>query len=173
MINIKKTAIFTGLCFLALAAHVARADTAEVPVDNHPMGYYTEVQTVENPMNAPLDSQGKLAPINEDGQTVKEENPGDTETPKLSSRIRRAVADDAETAQASLRNAPSDLVSNDTSLPRKDAVDIASYQDWMVQSDFNQLKAQGVKTVIVKLTESTTYINPAAKAQIQMAKKRD
>ncbi|MEG2563505.1 MAG: GH25 family lysozyme, partial [Lactococcus sp.] len=170
MINLRKAAVFTGLCFIALAAHAAQADTAEVPVDNHPMGYYAEVQTEENPMTAPIDAQGNLAPIDEEGQTVKEDIQENTETPKVSSRVRRAIADDAETAQASLRNAPSDLVSNDTSLPRKDAVDIASWQDWMTQSDFNQLKAQGVKTVIVKLTESTTYINPAAKAQIQMAK---
>ena len=170
MFTLKKAAIFTGLCFITLAAHATYADTAEVPVNNHPMGYYAEVQTNENPMSVPVDAQGKLAPIDEDGQTVKEEIQGDTETPKVSSRVRRAIADDVETAQASLRNAPSDLVSNDTSLPRKDAVDIASWQEWMTQSDFNQLKAQGVKTVIVKLTESTTYINPAAKAQIQMAK---
>ncbi|BDM75176.1 GH25 family lysozyme [Lactococcus garvieae] len=170
MINLRKAAVFTGLCFIALAAHAAQADTAEVPVDNHPMGYYAEVQTEENPMTAPIDAQGNLAPIDEEGQTVKEDIQKNTETPKVSSRVRRAIADDAETAQASLRNAPSDLVSNDTSLPRKDAVDIASWQDWMTQSDFNQLKAQGVKAVIVKLTESTTYINPAAKAQIQMAK---
>lgn len=45
MINLRKAAVFTGLCFIALAAHAAQADTAEVPVDNHPMGYYAEVQT--------------------------------------------------------------------------------------------------------------------------------
>ncbi len=170
MINIKKTAIFTGLCFLALAAHATSADTAEVPVDNHPMGYYAEVQTDENPMAAPVDAQGNLAPIDEDGKAVTEE---ESSTPQVSSRARRSVADvnEAEASTPSLRNAPSDLVSNDTSLPRKDAVDIASWQDWMTQSDFNQLKAQGVKTVIIKLTESTTYINPFAKTHIQMAKK--
>ena len=170
MFTLKKATIFTGLCFITLAAHTAQADTAEVPVDNHPMGYYAEVQTEENPMTAPIDAQGNLAPVDEEGQTVKDEIPEEPETPKVSSRMRRSIADEEETAQASLRNAPSDLVSNDTSLPRKDAVDIASWQDWMTQSDFNQLKAQGVKTVIVKLTESTTYVNPAAKAQIQMAK---
>ena len=34
---------------------------AEVPVNNHPMGYYAEVQTNENPMSVPVDAQGKLA----------------------------------------------------------------------------------------------------------------
>ncbi|MDR2833830.1 MAG: family 25 glycosyl hydrolase, partial [Streptococcaceae bacterium] len=55
-------------------------------------------------------------------------------------------------------------------LPRKDVVDIASYQSWMTQNDFNQLKAQGVKTVVVKLTEATSYFNPYAQNQINMVK---
>ncbi|MCL2681557.1 MAG: N-acetylmuramoyl-L-alanine amidase, partial [Streptococcaceae bacterium] len=67
-------------------------------------------------------------------------------------------------------NAPSDLTSNDGTLPRKDAVDIASYQSWMKQADFNQLKVQGIKTIVIKLTEGTTYTNPYAKSQISMAK---
>lgn len=36
-----------------------------------------------------------------------------------------------------------------------DAVDVASHQSWMTQADFNALKAQGVKTIVVKLTEGT------------------
>lgn len=67
-------------------------------------------------------------------------------------------------------SAPSTLFSNDTSLPRKDAVDVSSYQSWMVQADFNALKSEGVRTIIVKLTEGTTYLNPYAKNQILMAK---
>ncbi|MEY8458768.1 GH25 family lysozyme [Lactococcus ileimucosae] len=169
MINIKKAAVLTGICFSILAAHSVKAEIAEVPVDNHPMGYYAEVQTAENPMAAPLDAQGNLAAVDEDGQTVKEELSEETDIPKNASRFRRSVARESE--QTNLRNAPSDLVSNDASLPRKDAVDIASWQSWMTQSDFNQLKAQGVKTVIVKLTESTNYVNPYAKSHIQMAQR--
>lgn len=96
--------------------------------DNHPMGYYTDFQTNENPMATP-------------------------------------------TEQKTRANAPDNLSSSDKSLPRKDAIDIASYQSWMTQSDFNQLKAQGVKTVIVKLTEGTYYKNPYAGSHIQMARK--
>lgn len=66
---------------------------------------------------------------------------------------------------------PYDLSSSDTSLPRKDFIDIASYQNWMTQADFNQLKKLGVKGVCVKLTEATSYRNPYAKTQIAMAKK--
>lgn len=77
--------------------------------------------------------------------------------------------DTSSTKQRSIL-VPSDLFSNDSSLPRKDVVDVSSYQSWMVQADFNALKSEGVKTIIVKLTEGTTYLNPYAKNQILMAK---
>ncbi|MCL2112324.1 MAG: S-layer homology domain-containing protein [Streptococcaceae bacterium] len=67
-------------------------------------------------------------------------------------------------------SAPSDLTSTDSTLPRKDAVDISSYQSWMTQADFNQMKSQGVKTIVIKLTEGTYYKNPYAASQIKMAK---
>ena len=65
--------------------------------------------------------------------------------------------------------APSNLSSTDSTLPRQDVVDIASYQYWMNQADFNALKAAGVKTIAVKLTEAESYTNPYAKNQIAMA----
>jgi len=65
---------------------------------------------------------------------------------------------------------PPNLSSTDPSIPRKDAVDVASYQSWMTQANFNQLKSEGVKTVVIKLTESTSYTNPYASSHIQMAK---
>jgi dextransucrase len=43
----------------------------------------------------------------------------------------------------------------DTTRPRVDVVDVASYQSAMTQSDYNKLKAAGVKTVIIKTTEGT------------------
>ena len=58
----------------------------------------------------------------------------------------------------------------DTSVPDVDAVDVASYQRWMTQTEYNQLKAKGVKTVIVKLTQGTGYLNPYAATQIKYAK---
>ena len=39
----------------------------------------------------------------------------------------------------------------------------------MTQSDYNTLKSLGVKTVIVKATEGTTYTNPAAVSEAKMA----
>ena len=58
----------------------------------------------------------------------------------------------------------------DAGRPRIDMIDIASYQSGLTQANFDKMKALGVKTVVVKLTESTTYTNPAARAQINMAR---
>ena len=57
----------------------------------------------------------------------------------------------------------------DTTRPRVDVVDVASYQSAMTQSDYNKSKAAGVKTVIIKTTEGTGYTNPVALAQAKMA----
>lgn len=50
------------------------------------------------------------------------------------------------------------------------AIDVASYQSWMGQSDYNALKAAGIRTIVVKLTEGINYTNPYAASQIAMAK---
>ncbi|WP_434716852.1 GW dipeptide domain-containing protein [Lacticaseibacillus paracasei] len=58
----------------------------------------------------------------------------------------------------------------DQSVPRTDVVDVASYQDWMTQADFNALHAFGVKGAVVKATQGTSYRNPAAVNEIQFAR---
>lgn len=57
----------------------------------------------------------------------------------------------------------------DTTRPRFDMVDLASYQSWLTQANFNELQQNGVRAAIVKITESTNYKNPAARQQIQRA----
>lgn len=84
------------------------------------------------------------------------------------SSIRLETTTTATTAAAILPN-PINLTSTDSTLPRKDTVDIAIYQNWMTQADFNQLKKDGVKTIVIKLTEGQNYTNPYAKSQLQMA----
>ncbi|WP_203623407.1 GW dipeptide domain-containing protein [Lacticaseibacillus sp. 866-1] len=54
--------------------------------------------------------------------------------------------------------------------PRTDTVDVASYQSWMTQANYNSLKKAGVKTIIVKLTEGSTYKSDAAATQIEYAR---
>ncbi|WP_179395680.1 GH25 family lysozyme [Lacticaseibacillus absianus] len=87
-----------------------------------------------------------------------------------------AAADQAATgrAQEIIQVAASSWVDTikigDPARPRVDVVDVASYQDWMTQKDFNELYASGVRAAVVKTTQKTNYTNPAAKQQIQYAK---
>ena len=50
-----------------------------------------------------------------------------------------------------------------------DAIDVASYQCGLTLNDYEQLKARGIKTVIVKVSQGTGYLNPAASNQIRNA----
>ena len=50
-----------------------------------------------------------------------------------------------------------------------DAIDVASYQSGLSLNDYKQLKAKGIKTVIVKVSQGTGYLNPAASNQIRNA----
>lgn len=62
-------------------------------------------------------------------------------------------------------------VSDPTLLPRMDFIDISSWNGELSVESFEMMKSQGVKGVVVKLTEYTTYKNPFAKIQIENAKK--
>jgi GH25 family lysozyme M1 (1,4-beta-N-acetylmuramidase) len=55
--------------------------------------------------------------------------------------------------------------------PRTDMVDVSSNNGYVSVSDYQQMRAQGVKSVVVKATEGTTYKNPYAKEQAQNADK--
>ena len=58
----------------------------------------------------------------------------------------------------------------DAKYTKADAVDIASYQYQMTLADFQKLKAAGIKTAIVKISEGTYYVNPYARNQISLAR---
>ncbi|MFR0595296.1 GH25 family lysozyme [Limosilactobacillus mucosae] len=51
-----------------------------------------------------------------------------------------------------------------------DAIDVSSYQGAMSVGTYSWLKSLGVKYVIVKLTQGTTYTNPYAQTQINNAR---
>lgn len=142
--KLKKSHIISLILFsgLLLVEPVLAEDN--VTSDNHPMGYFIKQEQ-------------------EQSQQASDEtsNPTTDETPNIRAR---------SFAAAPSASAPSNLSSTDNSLPRQDAVDISDYQNWMVQSDFNALKSEGVKTAIIKLTEGTSYLNPSAAKQILMAK---
>jgi len=139
--KLKKTHIISLILFsgLLFTKPVLAEDT--ISSDNTPMGHYIEqIQTQET---------------SKDSSSVTSST-----TPNIRAR---------SFAAAPTANVPSDLKSDDNTLPRKDAVDIASYQSWMTQADFNSLKTSGVKSIVVKLTEGTNYTNPYAANQIKMA----
>ncbi|MBD5854201.1 GH25 family lysozyme [Lactococcus lactis] len=130
-----------------------------VSQDDHPMGYYIkqEQEALLAQKNLPA-PQTQVAPATpEDDETENTVTPTQT-LPSSAIHVRM------------LSTAAPMLNSNTSSLPRRDAVDIASYQNWMNQADFYALKSAGVKTVVVKLTEGENYTNPYAKSQINMAK---
>ncbi|MGM0300740.1 hypothetical protein IGI66_000323 [Enterococcus sp. AZ048] len=58
----------------------------------------------------------------------------------------------------------------DANLPSKSFVDVASYNGNVSVADFQKMKAYGVRGVVVKLTEGTSYQNPYAATQIANAK---
>lgn len=55
--------------------------------------------------------------------------------------------------------------------PRVDFIDISSHNGEISVEQFQKMKNMGVKGVVVKLTERTTYKNPLAPSQITNAKK--
>ncbi|WP_157054685.1 GH25 family lysozyme [Liquorilactobacillus capillatus] len=55
--------------------------------------------------------------------------------------------------------------------PRADMVDVSSNNGYVSVSDYQQMKSQGVKAVVVKATEGDWYKNPYAKSQAQNADK--
>lgn len=138
--KLKKRYLFSLLIITGLFALPAHADDT-VSQEDHPMGYYIQQETQEEASSSAQNT---------------EENESSN-------------APQARSFSAASASVPSNLSSNDTSLPRRDAVDVSRYQSWMTQADFNSLKASGVKTIIVKLTEGTYYKNPYAANQIKMA----
>ncbi len=77
------------------------------------------------------------------------------------------VAIQAQAATSRMTNIYPDSNSN---TPTMDFVDISSHNGNISVAQYKTLKKYGVKAVVVKLTEYTTYRNPYAKAQIANAK---
>ena len=63
------------------------------------------------------------------------------------------------------------LSAADKSLPAKSFIDVSSHNNVISVEDYLLMKEYGVKGVVVKLTEHTTYFNPLAKSQIENAQK--
>lgn len=59
----------------------------------------------------------------------------------------------------------------DSTRPTVMAVDVSSYQSGLTQTNYTKLASLGVKTIIVKATEGSSYINPYALTQMKYAAK--
>ncbi|MCI1893953.1 MAG: hypothetical protein LKJ29_07135 [Lactobacillus sp.] len=82
----------------------------------------------------------------------------------------------AQARTAVVQNQPDVITIGDTNRPKVDAVDVASYQSWMQQSDYNKLKSLGVQTVVVKVIQGngyqkTAYFNSVSVNSIKYAQK--
>ncbi|GAP04079.1 GH25 family lysozyme [Fructobacillus tropaeoli] len=62
------------------------------------------------------------------------------------------------------------VTAGQTGLPRMDVVDVSSYQGYLTAQDYVTMRNNGVKGIIVKLTEGTTYKNPYAQDQVNNAR---
>lgn len=70
----------------------------------------------------------------------------------------------------SFDSAVSRIGAGENTRPAKDFIDISSHNGSISVANYNTMKSYGVKGVIVKLTEYTTYQNPYAAQQIANAK---
>ncbi|MGM0232539.1 DUF5776 domain-containing protein [Enterococcus sp. AZ094] len=64
---------------------------------------------------------------------------------------------------------PPIVKAEDLNTPRKDFIDVSSHNGEISIDNYLMMKQYGVKGVVVKLTEYTTYKNPYAKKQIENA----
>lgn len=63
-----------------------------------------------------------------------------------------------------------DVYADDPNLPKKDFIDVSSWNGTISVAEYQKIKSYGVTGVSVKLTEGTSYINPYAQSQINNAK---
>ncbi|EMF0259436.1 DUF5776 domain-containing protein [Enterococcus hirae] len=65
---------------------------------------------------------------------------------------------------------PDNVYADNPNLPRKDFIDVASWNGTISVAEYQKIKSYGVTGVTVKLTEGTSYTNPYAQSQINNAK---
>lgn len=128
------------------------------------------------------DNSNATEQLQDKGEVATEDvvdDPNATQELQLTTDEKQANENVAENAQAqqlqvnkvaTKEQKPDAIYIGDSQYTRGDAIDVASYQSWLNQDDFNKLKQLGIKAVVVKLTEGQSYVNPAATKQINYAK---
>lgn len=71
---------------------------------------------------------------------------------------------------ATFKSSLPDIYPTDSNRPALDFIDISSHNGDISVAQFKKMKSYGINGVVVKLTESTSYINEKAEAQIANAK---
>ena len=134
----------------------------------------TQTSTVANTDSSEQSSSAAASTTSQDSNTSNSANTTSTaasETSNTSSNNSTASATAASStavvANTDQEIALQTLAAYSTSA---DAIDVSSYQGAMSVGTYSWLKSLGVKYVIVKLTQGTTYTNPYAQTQINNAK---
>ncbi|CAH1850673.1 GH25 family lysozyme [Convivina intestini] len=116
--------------------------------------------------------QSQLDSISQSQADVKWASQKSSESTSLSAADQQKHQQESQAAVNDYRSSVSASladIKNHRSTPAIDVVDISSHNGHLSVQDFTRMKEQGVKAVIVKLTESTNYQNPYAQEQIQNA----
>ncbi|WP_305883124.1 GH25 family lysozyme, partial [Convivina praedatoris] len=116
--------------------------------------------------------QSQLDSISQSQADVKWASQKSSESTSLSVADQQKHEQESQTAVNDYRSSVSASladIKNHRSTPAIDVVDISSHNGHLSVQDFTRMKEQGVKAVIVKLTESTNYQNPYAQEQIHNA----
>lgn len=95
----------------------------------------------------------------------------DRDAPKEAKITQRTQHDMGSTFKKSRANGTDYVTDKDKGRPRWDFIDVSSHNGPISVSDYEKMKAAGVKGVCVKLTEATNYRNPYAKTQVVNAQK--
>lgn len=108
---------------------------------------------------------GQWIELQEQPEDIEKETPVITEENQniLGQKLQSNIMSRSARAETSYNPA-------DRSKPPVDFVDVASYQGDLSRNDYENMKKYGVRGVVVKLTEGTTYKNPNARNQITNAK---
>lgn len=130
----------------------------------------SSLQSKENTASSESTSSSKMTMTEESSQTDPKE---DVEVGKQGTDHKKGVyAMQPATDNGIMMRAIgiAQVYANDPNLPKKDFIDVSSWNGTISVAEYQKIKSYGVTGVSVKLTEGTSYTNPFAQSQINNAK---